>query len=470
MSTDPLIMTKHIFRKENQLADVRRELDGLIFRKTGGSKRTLEKSTQTVESPRNSLERATQRSSNPTNLRRHSPERNRVREKEAKYVARYRELSGSRRDGEVKSSSISKDDRKPIGDRAKIQIPSNSKDSKRSECSRNAEADSSRKRSRSKSTRESERDTDKRCRREDRNKLRDNRKEPDLREVVLKKQASETLQNKTRESSMKVSDETKNCSVPAEAATVKSVDSVTNAITSKVEVADHEKPATIEAADVRREIKDFQVKSNVAIPKKAEPSKDDSEANHNVPEDKTAKVDTKDNNVEAAHPQSSPCEIPPTVDPQENLSAPGKESSSDSLPPSLRINDEVSHSITKSSPAKLQMPDGESKSPNPQETNRLKSPEKQSIIDSVADPLSTETQIIAEDPNIAQPEAEPSPLPSPNKSLETNSASKENLLNQSQLSEKSNKKRASYSKDINDEGVVVITVSRATKKKKKQKV
>lgn len=62
--------------------------------------------------------------------------------------------------------------------------------------------------------------------------------------------------------------------------------------------------------------------------------------------------------------------------------------------------------------------------------------------------------------------------PSPsatNDSLETNCASKENSLNQSQLSEKSDKKRSGYSKDVNADGIVVFTINRANKKKKKHK-
>lgn len=56
--------------------------------------------------------------------------------------------------------------------------------------------------------------------------------------------------------------------------------------------------------------------------------------------------------------------------------------------------------------------------------------------------------------------------PSPNDSLDSSSASKENSLNHSQTSKA---KRKSYQKEINDEGIVVVTITRASKKKKKPK-
>lgn len=456
---------------------MRREFDTLIFRRNQTnnkiSLKCFDKSTQTepTEKPRDQpkLPDAVKPESVGKSSRRHSPEASKKSKEKKDERSSSREKHKSSSDEKSRSSSSHSHYQHSRDDRSKNyssdRFKEKSKDWRHEKCLKD---EKSRKRSRSRSpvNRNKSRDSDneKRRRRVDdtRDKSRGSRKEPELREILLKKRISEASQEieklkeptkRRRESPRKNKPKTDENRSSADVLSIKSSDSEVEIVSvekldvKSVEVVKPPTPEFVETFDTSIQ-PPSEHSMNVEAPKIAEKSAT------GLKTSSTNKLQVTDNRLNPPSDEATPA-IEKEEIPVESV-APIFVESTVNLPV-----DEVSdmNFSSPSPPAPHQSPMKAAA-----DTNVI----QPSTITSNADKISPqESNIESKLPEVVEPFSSSLFV---NDSLDSSGGSKENSLNYSQENgTKFKTKRGSYHKDINEEGVVVLTLSRSKGKRKKHK-
>lgn len=459
------------FRKDQQIKDLRRELDAIIFRRNKTNNKiplkTVEKSTQTdVNRKERSRERPKvldiRSESNSRSSRRHSPETSSKNKEKERSSSHEKHKSSS--DERHKTSSYRKDSSRHVhDDRYRNHQSEKSKDIK---------SDKPRKRLRSRSSdrRGVKIDGHEKHQRPNDSNPKGRRKEPDLREVLLKKKTSKIDEVKRptklrRESPRKVKTNNKNLN-SAEILSIKSSDSEIEIISvSKIDtkkesgatpmpVLDEslgesikplmEQPINIEEPESKEEISDTGIE-NIST---------QVSAIFNEPDDSQINLQTESTSKEA------PLFVDPSIEAEQKLPI-------NSQSPTELLVSELLVDIL----PELNADQGSQTTSSPSPPSPFQSPIKTLVESNLIDPSNEEILNEKIDENNLSAFNEPLSLALlTNDSLDSSGRSKENSLNQSQENGNIFKtKRSSYQKDVNEDGIVVFTITRHKGKKKKKK-